>query len=217
MNPMLHSQNAVSQVKTLQFVSFRLGREEFGVDILKVQEIVPLQPIARLPQTLESIAGVINLRGNVVPVIHLRKKLGLDEYENNDKVRIIVFMIGGKFIGMLVDRVDRVLRLAGSQIEKTPEIGATRIQEYVTGIGKTDSGLIILLNIEKILTDEEIISLEDLEQLKHAVLTGESPSPVTVPSARKSAAANPVEPLSAPEKEPEKPGPQKTAQTRSGK
>jgi purine-binding chemotaxis protein CheW len=217
MNPTPHSQNAVSKVKTLQFVSFKLGREEFGVDILKVQEIVPLQPIARVPQTLESIAGVINLRGNVVPVIHLRKKLGLNEYEKDDKVRIIVFIVGGKFIGMLVDRVDRVLRLAENRIEKTPEVGAAKIQEYVAGIGKADSGLIILLNIEKILTEEEIISLDDLEKMKNAVMTGEVPSPVPAPSAGKHAQPGPAGPPPAAEKESPKPGPANPVKSRPGK
>ncbi len=156
----------------LQRVCFSLGKEEFGVDILKVREIVHYQQIARVPQTSDFIAGVINLRGNIIPVIHLRKKVGLPEIEKDDKTRIIVFYVAGKLVGMTVDRVDKVIRLRPDQIELPPDVGLGKIQEYVSGVGKVDNGLLILLNMDKLLTDEEILPIEELRQMKEAVVSG---------------------------------------------
>lgn len=152
-----------------QLVCFKLGKEEFGVDILKVREILRLQKIAKVPQTDKTVAGVINLRGNVIPVIDLRKKLNLESIEKDDKNRIIVFNIADKLIGMIVDRVERVIRLRQDQIEPPPDIGVGQIEAYITGVGKLDKSLIILLNIDKILTDEEIIRIDELKKVKQAV------------------------------------------------
>jgi len=114
--------------KQIQLVCFKFGNDEFGVNILKVKEIVRLQEIAKVPQTPASVAGVINLRGNVIPVIDLRKKLGLDEIERDDKARIIVFLFEEKQIGVIVDLVERVIRLKTDQIEAPPDIGIGKIQ-----------------------------------------------------------------------------------------
>jgi len=152
----------------LQLICFKLGCEEFGVDILKVREIVPMQYIAHLPQTPESVAGIINLRGNLIPVIHLRKKFGLDDIEIDDKTRIIVFAIAGKLIGMIVDRVERVFRMREDQFEPPPDLGIGKIQDYVIGMGKSEQSLVILIDIEKILSDEEMIQLEDIRKMKQA-------------------------------------------------
>ena len=149
-----------------QWVCFKLGSEEFGVDILKVREIVRIQSITHVPQTPVTVAGVINLRGNVIPVIDLPKKLGLPETERDDKSRIIVFFIRDKLIGMIVDHVERVLRIQEDQIEPPPDIGIGHLQDYITGMGKIGKDLTILLNIEKILTEEEIIQMEDLKKIK---------------------------------------------------
>ncbi|MBN2102894.1 purine-binding chemotaxis protein CheW [bacterium] len=158
------------QVKYIwhQWVCFKLGNEEFGVDILKVREIVRIQSITHVPQTPDTVAGVINLRGNVIPVIDLPKKLGLPESNRDDKARIIVFFVGDKLIGMIVDHVERVLRIRKEQIESPPDIGAGRIQDYIEGMGKVEKDLIVLLNIDKILTEEDIIQIEDLKKMKQA-------------------------------------------------
>jgi len=155
--------------KPLQQVCFRLGKEEFGVDILKVREIVRYQQIARVPQTSDFIAGVINLRGNIIPVIDLRKKVGLPDIERDDKTRIIVFYVAEKLVGMIVDRVEQVIRLRQDQIEPPPDIGLGRIQDFVSGVGKVEDGLFIQLNTEKLLTDEEIIPIEEIRQIREAV------------------------------------------------
>jgi purine-binding chemotaxis protein CheW len=157
------------QSKPIQQVCFKLGREEFGVDILKVREIVRYQEIARVPQTSDFIAGVINLRGNIIPVIDLRKKVGLPNIQKDDRTRIIVFYVAEKLVGMIVDRVDRVIRLRQEQIEPPPDIGLGKIQEFVSGVGKVENGLFILLNTEKLLTDEEILPIEDIRQIREAI------------------------------------------------
>jgi purine-binding chemotaxis protein CheW len=154
--------------KPLQQVCFKLGREEFGVDILKVREIVRYQQIARVPQTSDFIAGVINLRGNIIPVIDLRKKVGLPNLEKDGRTRIIVFYVGEKLVGMIVDQVDRVIRLRQDQIEPPPDIGLGKIQEFVSGVGKVEKGLFILLNTEKLLTDEEILPIEEIRRIREA-------------------------------------------------
>lgn len=149
-----------------QWVCFKLGQEEFGVDILKVREIVRMETITHVPQTPVSVAGVVNLRGNVIPVINLPRKLGIPDKELDEKARIIVFFIGDKLIGMIVDCVERVLRIRKEQIEPPPDIGTGRIQDYILSIGKLDKNLIIQLNIDKILTEEEIIQIEEIRKLK---------------------------------------------------
>ncbi len=157
-----------------EFICFKLGQEEFGVDILKVREIVPLQYIANLPQTPKTVAGIINLRGNLIPVINLRRKFGLDQIDSDDKTRIIVFSIANKLIGMIVDRVERVFRMKEDQFELPPDLGIGQIQDYVVGIGKSDQSLVILIDVEKILTDEEMLQLEDLQKMKKAYQDGDS-------------------------------------------
>jgi purine-binding chemotaxis protein CheW len=149
-----------------QWVCFKLGDEEFGVDILKVREIVRIQSITHVPQTPASMAGVINLRGNVIPVIDLPKKLGIPDSKQDDKTRIIVFAVNDKLIGMIVDAVERVQRIRENQIEPPPDIGAGHLQEYIMGMGKVEEDLVILLNIDKILTEEEIIQIEDLKKIR---------------------------------------------------
>jgi len=170
-----------------QWVCFKLGNEEFGVDILKVREIVRIQSITHVPQTPDTVAGVINLRGNVIPVIDLPKKLGLPESKRDDKARIIVFFVGEKLIGMIVDYVERVLRIREDQIEPPPDIGMGHLQEYITGMGKIEKDLIVLLNIGKILTEEEIIQMEDLKKFKKATTQTK-----TAGTAPKKSVQNPV-------------------------
>jgi purine-binding chemotaxis protein CheW len=155
-----------------QLICFSLGREEFGVDILKVKEIVPMQAIARLPRTADTVSGIINLRGDLVPVVNLRVKFGLPDIPGDEKTRIIVFFVSGKLIGMRVDRVERVLRLKGIPLEPVPDVGAGRIQEYIVGLRKTDRSLVIQVDVDRILSDEEIVSLEGLVKIKEAAAAG---------------------------------------------
>jgi purine-binding chemotaxis protein CheW len=100
----------------------------------------------------------------------LRKKVGLQNIEKDERTRIIVFYVAEKLVGMIVDQVDRVVRLRQDQIEPPPDIGLGKIQEFVSGVGKIENGLFILLNTEKLLTDEEILPIEEMRRIREAVM-----------------------------------------------
>jgi purine-binding chemotaxis protein CheW len=137
----------------LQLVSFHLGEEEFGVDILRVQEINRMREITRVPDSPDYVQGVINLRGQVVPVVDLRKRFGLPHKENDKDTRIIVVEIFGKIIGFIVDSVNEVLRIPANITESPPSLVAGSDKNYITGVGKLNDRLLILLDLEKILVN----------------------------------------------------------------
>jgi purine-binding chemotaxis protein CheW len=144
----------------LQLVSFKIGSEEFGVNILKVQEINRMLQITKVPNTPAFIEGVINLRGRVIPVIDLRVKLNMPKKEHDKQTRIIVVELEDKTVGFLVDEVSEVLRIPKSITEAPPELVANVNSEYITAVGKLDDRLIILLDLEKALTLQEKSELE---------------------------------------------------------
>ncbi len=145
--------NAESGIQ--QLVTFRLGDEEYGVDILKVHEIDRMMDITEVPNAPSSIEGVINLRGKVIPVINLRKKFNLPEKEADGRTKIVVVDIGTA-AGMIVDSVSEVLRISSDIIEPPPPMTASVSSEYIRGVGKLKDRLLILLDIEKLLgTDEK--------------------------------------------------------------
>ncbi|MGE5353395.1 MAG: chemotaxis protein CheW [Acidobacteriota bacterium] len=139
----------------LQLVSFKIGNEEFGVDILKVQEIIRMIEITQMPNSPEFVDGVINLRGRVIPVINLRKKLGLKRIEHDRNSRTIVVEICGKTIGFIVDSVSEVLRIPVNITEAPPSIAAGVNSDYITSIARLEDRLLILLDLEKTLLSEE--------------------------------------------------------------
>ncbi len=138
--------------EVLQIVTFRLGDEEYGIDILKVQEINRMTEITLMPKAPFSVEGVINLRGKVIPVINLRKRFGLGIKEVDSQSRIIVVDTGST-VGLIVDSVSEVLRVSSDRIEPSPPITGSAGSEYIMGIGKLDDKLIILLDIDKLLGD----------------------------------------------------------------
>ena len=144
----------------LQLVSFTLGDEEFGVDILKVQEINRVIEITKIPKSPEFVDGVVNLRGKVIPVISLRKRFGLPEKEDDKSTRIVVVEIGGKIVGFMVDSVSEVLRIPASTIEPPPPLVAGIDAEYIEGVGKLEDRLLILLDLDKILSSSEFNQLK---------------------------------------------------------
>lgn len=139
----------------LQLVSFNIGEEEFGVDILKVQEINRMVEVTRVPNAPEYVDGVINLRGKVIPIIDLRRRFGMPRKEKDKNSRIIVVELGGKVLGFVVDAVSEVLRIPGSVTEPPPSIIAGIKAEYITAIGKLENRLLILLDLERVLTVDE--------------------------------------------------------------
>jgi len=139
-------QEQVNRVESdeLQLVSFNIGTEEFGVDILKVQEINRMVEITRVPQAPNYVEGVINLRGKVVPIVDLRKRFNLELKEYDKNTRIVVVDIDGNIMGMIVDSVSEVLRLSANTIEPPPDIVTGVNAEYIKGVAKLEDRLLIL-------------------------------------------------------------------------
>lgn len=144
----------------LQLVSFRIESEEFGVDILKVQEIIRMIQISKVPNSPEFVEGVINLRGRVIPVVSLRTKLGLTRIEQDKNTRIIVVELNGKTIGFIVDEVNEVLRIPAGITEAPPAVASGINSEFITSIAKLEDRLLILLDLEKVLNEAEKESLK---------------------------------------------------------
>jgi purine-binding chemotaxis protein CheW len=139
------------------FVIFRLGDEEFGVDVMNIKEIAKITTITRVPRSPEYIEGVINLRGSLATVINLRKRFGFEPKEIDADSKIIIAELEDKPVGMLVDAATEVLRIPVSNIEATPEMVTTQIsKEYLRGVAKADNRLIILLDLKHILTGKEL-------------------------------------------------------------
>lgn len=143
----------------LQLVSFKIGSEEFGVDILKVQEINRMVDITKVPQAPNYVEGVINLRGKVIPIVDLRKRFSLEIKEHDKNTRIVVVDIGGNIMGMVVDSVSEVLRLPSSTIEPPPEIVTGINSEYIKGVAKLEDRLLIFLDLSKVIDVSELAGI----------------------------------------------------------
>ena len=149
----------------LQLVSFHIADEEFGVDILKVQEIIRPIQITQMPNSPDYVEGVINLRGRIVPIVDLRMRLGLEKKKADNNTRIIVVELNDKTTGFMVDSVSEVLRISRNITEPPPELIAGINSEYITAVGKLEDRLLILLDMEKILSTKQE---EELRTLVHS-------------------------------------------------
>lgn len=147
--------DATASKEALQIVSFRLANEEYGVDIMRAQEIIVPGQITRMPEVPDFIVGLINLRGHVIPIVDLRKRFGLEVKENDEHTRIIVVNVANKTVGMVVDAVTEVLRIGADQIEPPPSSTAGIDHDYIRGLVKLEDRLLILLNIEQILSRQQ--------------------------------------------------------------
>ncbi|NLO38304.1 MAG: chemotaxis protein CheW [Ruminiclostridium sp.] len=136
-----------------QFVVFRLGDEEYGTDIIKVTVIERMLNIARVPTTPAYIRGVINLRGDIIPVMDLRTRLGLPEKAEDDDTRIIIFDINKIVFGTIVDSVSEVLQLEESKIESAVGIINDSSLDYINGVAKAESKLVTLINLERLISE----------------------------------------------------------------
>ena len=142
----------------LQLVTFNLANEEFGVDITRVQEINRMMDITKIPNAPEFIKGVVNLRGKIVPVVDLRKKLGFPEKEHDKSTRIMVVEVNGMVLGFIVDSVSEVLRIPESTIEPPPSLVGGVESDYLNGVGKLDDRLLLLINLEKVIKSDQLSS-----------------------------------------------------------
>jgi purine-binding chemotaxis protein CheW len=156
----IEEQTKVSS-ELLQLVSFVLGNEEFGVDIICVQEINRMLQITKVPNSPDYVEGVVNLRGRVIPVLDLRLKLGMQKKEHDNNTRIIVVEVNNKTVGFIVDGVKEVLRVPVSITEAPPEIVTGINSEYIKSVGKLEDRLLILIDLEKILLINEAIELQN--------------------------------------------------------
>ncbi len=154
---------SIKSGKTEKFLTFNLGGEQYGLEILKVREIIGIMDITRVPRTPEFVRGVINLRGKVIPVIDLRNKFGLPAVQDTEQTCIIVvdlsFENNSLLMGIIVDSVSEVLDIDVDDIEDTPMFGTSVSTDFIKGIAKTRGGVKILLNIEEVLTTAEILTL----------------------------------------------------------
>ena len=142
-----------------EFLTFTLGAEEYGVDILKVQEIRGYDTVTRIPDAPPYIKGVINLRGTIVPVIDLRIKLKLDKAEYNSFTVMIILNVQRRVVGIVVDGVSDVMQLAAEQIRPPPEFGGSLDTRFISGIGTLDNRMLILVDIEKLLRSQDLALL----------------------------------------------------------
>lgn len=138
----------------VQLVSFHLGGEEYALDILRVQEIIRMQDLTRVPNSPAFVEGVINLRGRVIPVVGLRKRFGLTPIAAGKHTRIVVVEVHGTVVGLVVDSVSEVLRIAADTIEPPPRLGKVD-REFVSGVGKLENRLLLLLDVDHLLSGNE--------------------------------------------------------------
>jgi len=153
-----------SSATASQFLTFLLGAEQYGVEILKVQEIKGYAPITPIPNTPHSIKGVMNLRGTVVPVADLRAKFSMEAAEYNKFTVIIVVKVGDKAIGLIVDAVSDVLDIPPSEIRAAPDLGVRVDTRFISGMTSVGDRLTVLLDIERLLCDDEVAALDNVSE-----------------------------------------------------
>lgn len=156
-------QQKAEEVNQSKYLTFTLGDEIYGLEILKVREIIGLMDITKVPRMPAFVRGVINLRGKVIPVVDLRRKFGMEAIEDTVETCIIVVDLGKMLMGVVVDKVSEVLDIDGSQIEEAPSFGASIDTDFILGIGKKEDKVVILLDIEKVLTSDEIAALSGVK------------------------------------------------------
>jgi len=135
----------------IQVVAFRLGKEEYAVDILHVQEIVRLLSITRVPRSARHIEGVVNLRGNIVPIINLHRRFNIESAGEEEDKRIVVFHFDDFKAGIIVDEVSEVLALNSNNIEETDKVYSSMSSDFIKGIARVDNRLFLLLDLQKII------------------------------------------------------------------
>ncbi|MBN2560722.1 MAG: purine-binding chemotaxis protein CheW [Phycisphaerae bacterium] len=147
-----------------KYLTFLLDDEEYGLEILKVREIIGIMDITKVPQTPDFVQGVINLRGKVIPVVDLRSKFGLQRTEYNDQTCIIVVDVG-MMMGIIVDTVQEVHDIPAASIEPSPDLGSSTDTSFILGMGKVKDDVKILLDIDKVLTSEELVEIHEAVEL----------------------------------------------------
>jgi purine-binding chemotaxis protein CheW len=145
-----------------EFLAFTLGKEEYGIDILKVQEIRGYETVTRIANAPDFIKGVVNLRGIIVPIVDMRIKFNLGEPTYDQFTVVIILNIGGRVVGMVVDSVSDVTTLSPEQIKPAPEMGTALNTDYLIGLGTIDQRMLILVDIDKLMSSAEMGLIEQL-------------------------------------------------------
>lgn len=149
------------EIQENQFLTFGIEKETYAIDLLNVMEIIRLIQITPIPETFPFIKGIINLRGKIIPVMDVRMRFNIAEKAYEDRTCIIVVNIKGLEMGLIVDHVSEVLEIPESQTDAMPSVSKTASQRFVRGIGKTDGGVKIILDLDKLLFDEEMEALKN--------------------------------------------------------
>ncbi len=155
-------------VKGGKFLTFFLAGEEYGLEILKVHEIIGMLPITRVPRTPDYIRGVVNLRGKVIPIVDLRAKFSMAREDDDQETCIIVVQVRGVQIGIVVDRVSEVASIADADIEPPPPFGADVPTDFLLGLGKAGGRVKLLLDIERVLSSAEVVEVGALRDAEAA-------------------------------------------------
>lgn len=155
---------AAKSEKGGKFLTFFLSTEEYGIEILKVQEIIGVMSITPIPRTPAFIKGVINLRGRIIPIIDLRLKLSMEEAKHTEETCFIVVKAHDMHMGVVVDKVSEVLDIAGENVEDAPSMGEDINTDYILGIGKAGDKVKMLLDIDKVLSDKDLKALKQVQE-----------------------------------------------------
>ena len=155
-NALVKLDEASKHDELIQLVSFNLDQEEYGVEVLKVREIIRMNTITHMPNTPHYVEGIINLRGKVIPIVSMRKKFGLMEAENNSHTRIMIMDIAGELMGFIVDSVSEVIRISGTEIQPSPSVAGGGIdQDCIAGVINLSERLLVLLDLDRMFSQEE--------------------------------------------------------------
>lgn len=163
------NESAVESEKELagKYLLFKVGNEEFGLRILKVQEIIRMQKVTDVPKTPEFIRGIINLRGKVIPIVELRLKFGMEPIADTDKTCIVVVQVKGGDIpvvmGVVIDEVREVRDIMNDEVDEPPSFGSTVSADFIMGIGKLNNRVIMLLDIDTVLSREEVEKISTMQ------------------------------------------------------
>lgn len=156
-NALVKKDAAASTNELIQLVSFMLADEEYGVEVLKVREIIRMPSITKMPNTPAYVEGIINLRGKVIPIISMRKRFGLQDAENSSHTRIMIMDVAGGMTGFVVDGVSEVIRIHSSEIQPPPSmvLSGGVGQEFITGVFNRTEKLLIIMDVERMFSDDE--------------------------------------------------------------
>ncbi|WP_018145733.1 MULTISPECIES: chemotaxis protein CheW [Thioalkalivibrio] len=152
----------MTKADTAPYVTFSLAEETYAIDVLQVQEVLKVTEIAPVPGVPDYILGIINLRGNVVTVIDARRRMGLDDRESDEASRIVIIDVDNQNVGILVDSVSEVVRISPDSVEPAPEVGNDDSSRFIQGVTSTEEGLTILVDLNRLLSDDEWAQLREL-------------------------------------------------------